>query len=1433
MSGLDITVTRTYDSRDKTVGDFGVGWQLGVRSARVRANRVQGDGWRVDRFGVLGYRLVGQGHHKVSVTLPDGEVEEFDLTPTPSSQNGPFSELTAVYTPRPGTLGTLDPVGSDQMFIFDAQPGQVTLYDDEFAGQPYDPERFEYTSPEGTRILVSKRNAVEQITDRNDNSLTIGPDGITHSSGVRVDIDRDDRGRITRIVDPRGNDIRYAYDANGDLETHTDAEHNTTRFLYDRRHNLIEIRDPLGRRPARNEYDGDGRLVAVIDALGKRVEADYDLDADRQTITDRRGNRTVLTHDSVGNILSETTADGTTTHAYDGEGNELSVTDPLGQTTIRAFDSQRHLLSETTPGGRTTSFTYAAFDNPRSIIDPGGRTTTNAYDTAGNLVTSEMCGGTQQITYDGGGNPVTVIDAEGAASFGSYDGAGRPLTSTDANGATTAYSYDVNGNRTGTAVTRSTSDGEHVDTTRFEYDTNNRLVRTINPDGSSTRTLYDAGGRPIGKIDELGRVTQYEYTAIGAPARTVFPDQTSTQTTYDATGNAVVQRDQAGRDTSRVYDALNRPTRTTYPDDSVTARAYDAAGQVTSETDERGNMTTYSYDEDGNRTAIHLPMGRSTSYSHNADGLVIEQRDPAGRRTTFQYDCRHQRTSTTHPDATVVGVAYDLVGRVTATTDEANNRTAYRYDRSGRLTAVTDALGATTSYAYDELGNKTLHTDAEGRVSRFAYDARRRMTRRTLPLGQIETRSYDGVGNLEAVTDFNGHTTRHAYDALNRLIETVPDPSFGASSHRFVYTPTGERSVMVDSSGVRTYGYDQRGRLTRKTSPEGNLDYTYDRTGNMLSMRSATAGGAANTYSYDGLNRLVTVTDATSEGGASAYAYDSAGNVATVAQPNGVTTTYLYDAMDRVTSVSIASGANTLAEYAYEIGATGNRLSVVESNGRNVHYEYDALRRLTKESVSGDPLGNDGTVGYSYDKVGNRLRRTSTLAGVPSTEYAYDENDRLVGDEYDANGNTLRASSRRYGYTFDDRIARVDGGPGPATLVYDGDGNRVRESTPAGVKSYLVADRNPTGYAQVVEEGRDGVFERSYAYGRSLDVLRTAGGDTRYFARDAHSGVRLLSDDAGLTSDAYNYDAFGMPLSQTQSVENPYRYAAEAIDAATGAVYLRSRYLDPPSGRFLTSDKAPWTDRRPVTQHRYAYAEADPVNRSDPSGQWSLAETAVGQAIQGILRSSLVRTFIRINDIKEQVALTVNIGSLVRTALFPEKLENGWGLRVRLRSAGNFRPVSTVAINCEYTAQTTTSGCDKVHVAVQPQTGSPAAPAEDWTFGWDRSMGWSGLSAGVQRSSTLTKVKLSRRVIGEIKLTAGYESPAVGGGGWGEARLGIAFAPMVSTGLRSCLAPSSSRNTNSSKRSCRAISRDSWPGLTSDRRPGTPAARGHREPHAG
>jgi RHS repeat-associated protein len=92
---------------------------------------------------------------------------------------------------------------------------------------------------------------------------------------------------------------------------------------------------------------------------------------------------------------------------------------------------------------------------------------------------------------------------------------------------------------------------------------------------------------------------------------------------------------------------------------------------------------------------------------------------------------------------------------------------------------------------------------------------------------------------------------------------------------------------------------------------------------------------------------------------------------------------------------------------------------------------------------------------------------------------------------------------------------------------------------------------------------------------------------------------------------------------------SPSFYRAEQYDSDLGLYYLRARYMNPVTGRFMSRDPGissddddDWADEDdmtdwdgndltdPSTLHKYSYSGADPVNFIDPSGQSATIEDA-------------------------------------------------------------------------------------------------------------------------------------------------------------------------------------------------------------------------------
>ena len=63
-----------------------------------------------------------------------------------------------------------------------------------------------------------------------------------------------------------------------------------------------------------------------------------------------------------------------------------------------------------------------------------------------------------------------------------------------------------------------------------------------------------------------------------------------------------------------------------------------------------------------------------------------------------------------------------------------------------------------------------------------------------------------------------------------------------------------------------------------------------------------------------------------------------------------------------------------------------------------------------------------------------------------------------------------------------------------------------------------------------------------------------------------------LTDGSGIVTKTYAYDAFGNEISPGETDTNPFRYCGEYFDNETGSIYLRARYYEPETGRFMTED---------------------------------------------------------------------------------------------------------------------------------------------------------------------------------------------------------------------------------------------------------------------
>jgi RHS repeat-associated protein len=71
---------------------------------------------------------------------------------------------------------------------------------------------------------------------------------------------------------------------------------------------------------------------------------------------------------------------------------------------------------------------------------------------------------------------------------------------------------------------------------------------------------------------------------------------------------------------------------------------------------------------------------------------------------------------------------------------------------------------------------------------------------------------------------------------------------------------------------------------------------------------------------------------------------------------------------------------------------------------------------------------------------------------------------------------------------------------------------------------------------------------------------------------------------------------------------SPSFYRGEQYDSDLSLYYLRARYYNPNTGRFLSRDPLDGKAKDPASLHKYLYASGDPVNAIDPTGRGDFME---------------------------------------------------------------------------------------------------------------------------------------------------------------------------------------------------------------------------------
>ena len=107
-----------------------------------------------------------------------------------------------------------------------------------------------------------------------------------------------------------------------------------------------------------------------------------------------------------------------------------------------------------------------------------------------------------------------------------------------------------------------------------------------------------------------------------------------------------------------------------------------------------------------------------------------------------------------------------------------------------------------------------------------------------------------------------------------------------------------------------------------------------------------------------------------------------------------------------------------------------------------------------------------------------------------------------------------------------------------------------------------------------------------------------------YYVLNLQGDVVKLIEADGTVAAEYTYNAWGEILSSSgeMAVTNPLRYRGYYCDVETGFYYLKSRYYDPVTHRFINADGYASTGQDFIGTNMFAYCNNNPVLYLDSEG---------------------------------------------------------------------------------------------------------------------------------------------------------------------------------------------------------------------------------------
>lgn len=752
------------------------------------------------------------------------------------------------------------------------------------------------------------------------------------------------------------------------------------------------------------------------------------------------------------------------------------------------------------------------------------------------------------------------------------------------------------------------------------------------------------------ELDTYGRAaSRYNTVDTDRFGSGYFVDQPFTKlittTSYNFMGNPL------NVDLLEVFDASGFPTYA----DKLTQYAYwDSTKyfqQKSVRTKTGSSSWRYSYTDYFDNTAGAGSKGQTRYvYDPKYGGVYLDTGATVPSGTPSGEEWRYQVAAPASGYSYSATFAYDSMGRATDVYKLQKTSPSYTYVRTkttygadtdgswGQPNEVVEDYGGigrtTQTLHYTDWGQADKVEDAAGHVFQTYYEPDGRIDRVTQWISGTESNvveytygSSSGVTNgqvTNVVDDLSGVSQAFTYQSasgggIGQVAQTTETNGSSSYSTSYSYNAAGEREYALYSTpnGDSKWWYHD---YVDVGMPEGGKRAFQTLTKMAPSGGSWVASSEEMHYAYDGAGRVHVAAFAQTPTATSVLSngtyYDASHLPSSRARA-----VYIYDPSGRLMSLkhywdypdgsggyqtdALVGNTCTYTDY---LGLKDTSTFLIQ-NPSNVHafstdhvedYGYDsALDYLTSASYD----GGSTTTTWSYDAAGNRndasvvdnLNRATTISSVSRT--------------YDILGNTTAIGSTK-SMTWDalNRMASFTSGSTSTNYAYRSDGMRVSKASGVQTVRYAYDGQMPMEEALVDTSTSTNNYVTRYGLGaRGLDRMETvnsSGTSVTYPLYDSHGNmvatVSKAPADACSVGNFRLYGAWGELLPGSATGGPTARHCATLghfRDDESGLTYMRARYCDTSSGRFVSEDLSG------QGLNWYGYCGNNPVSRSDSSGR--------------------------------------------------------------------------------------------------------------------------------------------------------------------------------------------------------------------------------------